>query len=556
MPFIQDESAIAGLAESSKGLAEGLERTRNIQQQNLARELALREIELKEEQVGAQLDHWADMSRQRKEQLDFNRYQFGVQTEERKRAFGLDQRQLGLQEQRFKYIQDKDAALVEREAARAEGMALLVKLMQDDELSSDELAQIDDFRDTVTDPIVLAEINTRVMEFNRNRLAVEKRQSEQLLQSNIDFLLSLKDADLVADLEMARVEAHKAKKRGILEGKVNELMEIQVQKHRQTKKLQAFIGNKSQELATPAVMSRLTEEDQFLAHELLAEIQWRAERNPQDPKLKDLETDLRVTMMDPESRKERADNLEKLAQFEAMAQPFRAAMDPIMRGRFDAFTDDHVANLKATLGREAASQDKVRTEQFWEQHRKMGAAINPEKLVGLETALPSQIRFAFRSLERAEAVMLGMNPKLAIAYRENIFARAGLDANDSALAQEYEKWVTTGKSTHMDRAVRKIDVDLYNLEVSKDSKKSMEEQYEAFRAEMDAEREASERAEKQGLTPAPVTPDEARKRADFARKVIEMRREKEAKEEAKRKAARKADPVGFSEREWRKFNIL
>jgi len=439
MPFV-DETGNSGLSKAVQGMAQGFETARRIQDSQQAREMAMKELELRQDRTDLAFDRFSEQLRHNKEQGERAdlRLASGIEA---------DKAQQGLAESKFNFL--KKEANRERDlmTARGEAMSLMLKHQGDDaEWSGEEVDLLTESLRHLP-PEVQAGTLIKVKEIQRARerqLEAERRQS---LERSTRYLIENAASD---EERVARIESLRAAE--VINGAgtaehfeaVREIEQTAWATGAKRKDLVRW-GEDADTLIRMAIKDDSERSEAFMLHHQIAEL---TESNPLDPRIEEMKE--RVEWLSvPKAQRTKFEEADKENKILRHALTTQGATDGEQASRLVSASRVQSALLSGSVTAGFAKSEEQRAQMLTAAFKDADFDIKLDVLLPPDVALPQQLAMAFQGMQAAGVAIgdEGMDPKAVAAHMANLLERAGIQPDDPDAAEEdqpawqaFKKW--------------------------------------------------------------------------------------------------------------------
>lgn len=489
------ESGNPGLAAAARGAAEGIETAREVQDQQQAREMAMTELQLRQQRGDLAMDAFSE--RLRKGQADEARADLRLVSDIEARKVGQS-----LSQQKFDKITELDDREQAMEQARGEANSILLRVMGDGtDVSPDEYRLLtESLRDF--DPVVQSEILMKAKGLQASQRAASSAKAQRNLAFSEKYILSSGSTPEETAEITDRIIAAQLLYRDDPEGYADAIAEMQGEVLQERGKRQEIVrwGDTAGKQIEGSVHNIDEKQEAYMLRAQILEI---GATNPNDPRIDEF--------------KERVDWLstpmmvrEATLQGQKKLASANAALSAIGMAELD---QEQMASMRDTseiqrgitselIGGSFARTEEERGQRVFAGLKAANMDIGLDVLLPVEKATDQQLEYAFQSIEVANMAMQGVaSPETILKHMDGLFERSGIVA-DKASRDKYSQWL--GDRGILDAATldpnKIVDVNIYKDEARKDKDSGRTKQEERWMQTF----EANKRAEEAGVATVPL----------------------------------------------------
>ncbi|MCP5056197.1 MAG: hypothetical protein GY937_05650 [bacterium] len=454
------ETGNAGLQKAVQGAAAGLETARRVQDQQQAREMAMTELQLRQQQSEMAMDAFSERLRHNRAQEARGDLRLTAEIEDRQASRTLTQ-------QKFALVTSQDKQARDLQEQRGEADALLLKAMGDDsEITQEESDLLVDSLEGF-DPGVRSRIMSRVKDMQMRKDAEARAQSLRDLSRSEQFVMAAgrNEAEKQAiAMEMAEAQhMFHADPEGYAE-RVREVEGRVLQENGLRTEIARWVSESSVKIDA-AITDEGEKDEAHLLRQQIAEI---GEVNPSDPRISQYKERI-AWLSTPKSVRAAVqvkDGLLKKAQ---------RTLELIGMGDSEQITRIDEANqvqrgvLARGYGERHSANQEARGRELTAALKVAGYDPKLDVLVPVDTAIPQLKEFAYRQIQDFTESVKGADLDVGTEVRHitALAERSGLLWNEDA-QDEYEAWLLNPGMLDL----REIDPDLvYEANIYKDKER-------------------------------------------------------------------------------------
>lgn len=429
MGFVR-ETGDPGLAAAVAGAAEAIETRREVQDSQQAREMAMTEQGLRQEQADLNSDIFNENLRRNRSDEARADLRLASESEARKGRQSLSEQKFEL----LKTEQDKERQL---ESSRSEANAIWLKALGDDATLSKEEYDVLIKSLRVFPQGVQTQILLKAKGLQREQQRVNRQKSEQDLGRSEQYILQ--SATTEAD-KMARAEA-------LMEAKLlagddptayrNAVTRMQMellQESGMRSEIERW-GNEEPTKLSAAIGDLGERQEAFMLRKQVLEV---GDTNPTDPRIKEWRDriDWLKTPTDVRNRTQAAEQREReMASMMMMAGVH--GQDQLRR--LSLVNASQYAIATQAFGEEFAKTEQQRGIELTAALKAAGHDINLDVLLPSSIAPTPQLVHAFQAFDVAEVAMADLPADVRSAHQKGLFERAGVKMDKDAV-DLYAKW--------------------------------------------------------------------------------------------------------------------
>lgn len=461
MGFVFDAGNSA-IGKAAQGAAEGIETSRRIQDQQQAREMAMTELQLRQQRGDMAMDQFAENLRRNQAQEARADLRLVSDIENRKLSQSIAQ-------QRFDAITRREDRELEADKMRGEANTALLKAMGDGtSISDSEYATLQKSVSQM-DPALRAEV---LFKAKGMRAAQEQRDLQariRNLASQEKYILGSASSPEESAALQEELLAAQIRHQGDAEGYADAVNEMQglILRASSDKKAVERWGAETLPRIDASIKDVDERQEAYALREQALSI---GAENPGDPRVQQYKQridwlstpkDVRQRTMDSE-RKER----EMAATMTAIGWGGREQMERLTRVHLE-----QRAIGVAVMGEEFARTEEERGRELVAGLKAAGLDVDLDVLLPADKALPQQLLYAFQSFDVANQAMQGASSAAVNAHMTGLFERAGVVADKDA-AELYMRWkdnpsILDTSSIDMDKV---LEADIYKMNERKGTK--------------------------------------------------------------------------------------
>ena len=459
MGFVYD-AGNSGIAKAAEGLAAGIETSRQVQDQQQAREMAMTELQLRQQQTDLAMDQFSERLRVNQAKEARADLRIVSDLEHRKKSQSLSQ-------QRFDAITARESREAEADRTRGEANAALLKAMGDSGGVSDEEYAMLEKTVSGMSPGLRAEV---LFKAKGLRAAKDQRDLDRKvknLAAQEKYILSSAGSPEEGVALQEEMIAAQVMFRDDPEGYAEAIggMQEAILRSAVAREEIARWGPDSMAQIGASIKDVDERQEAYALRHQVLEI---GAENPNDPRLSQYRkrVDWLATPKDVRKRTVAAERRER---------EMAATMTAIGWGgaeQMERLTRVHLEQRAigvALLGETFAKTEEERGRELVAGLKAAGMDVDLDVLLPADKALPQQLLYAFQSFDVANRAMGGASGPAINEHMKGLFERAGVIADESAAAL-YKEWrddpsVLDVSKLDMDKL---LDANIHKVEKRKD----------------------------------------------------------------------------------------